>query len=179
MELVCDIYSIVAAVFETAHKTYWHNIPIIFHLKIPYLLGWVLLLKMNNRMNNPTEVSRTKWEPLVLIWVNKVFQNLINHTEIFKKKQSHNLYNLLLIYYVLDKIPADSLDVLSLPVWSQNTDALRSVKVAQTFLFQGKWNSLFLIWEIFVRMPECTNQENSEYQHFLCSVYFLAFHFIF
>ena len=119
MELVCDIYSIVAAVFETAHKTYWHNIPIIFHLKIPYLLGWVLLLKMNNRMNNPTEVSRTKWELLVLIRVNKVFQNLIKHAEIFQKTDSHNLHDLLLINYVLDKIPAGSLDVLSLSVWSQ------------------------------------------------------------
>ena len=69
-------------------------------------------------MNNPTQVYKTKWEPLVLIRVSKVFQNSTNHVEIFQKDQNHNLYDLLLIYCVLDKIPPGSLDVLLLSVRS-------------------------------------------------------------
>ena len=80
--------------------------------------GWMPLTIITTR--SILDVAAALDPPLlVLIKVNEVFKNLINHVEIFQKNQNHNLYDLLVIYHVLDKIPAHSLDVLSLSVSSQ------------------------------------------------------------
>ena len=71
--------------------------------------GWMPLTIITTR--SILDVAAALDPPLlVLIKVNEVFKNLINHVEIFQKNQNHNLYDLLLIYYVLDKIAAGSLD---------------------------------------------------------------------
>ena len=77
--------------------------------------GWMPLTIITTR--SILDVAAALDPPLlVLIKVNEVFKNLINHVQIFQKNQNHNLYDLLEMYHVLDKIPAHSLDVLSLSV---------------------------------------------------------------
>ena len=152
MELVCDIYYIVAVVFKTAHKknhfppkdtlftrmstSAQKNFCLESTIPLKYLKlnenrwcsggsraaaaskmehfviivnGWMSLTIITKR--SIMDVAAALDPPLLmLIRVNKVFKNLINHVEIFQKNQNHNLYDLLLIYYVLDKIAAGSLD---------------------------------------------------------------------